>query len=391
MKILKLKNIKKYFLTTVNIFKIFYISNKLFKRNNSIKFIFFYFPVRAYQKNIIELVNQLNKKRNIKAYLIYNSQSSKELAFKKNSFFIDFGYFRFVPFVNYFLSRINYIISSYVNYIFLPNTINIYISHDIYDTPMVNKVIENKLFTELSKLDYIFVSADIVKNYFKKKFVEYSDSKKKNNTKIINTGYLKLDHVCRELKLIKNKQNQILIAPTASKHYQSINLSFHINKIIQFLLQKKYQVIYRPHPMDLTYKGNHKLIKKINQRFKNDDNFFLDISNSYLESYSKSFILITDFSGTAYTYSFSQNKPVIFFSYNENEIIKKELSKLNYFIDRKKIGYIVNNFTVLNQKLKKIQKNNILFGKKIDKLKKIRIKNFGNSLKVTKKTIESML
>jgi len=391
VKILKLKNIKKYFLTIVNIFKIFYISNKLFKRNNSIKFIFFYFPVRAYQKNIIELVNQLNKKRNIKAYLIYNSQSSKELAFKKNSFFIDFGYFRFVPFVNYFLSRINYIISSYVNYIFLPNTINIYISHDIYDTPMVNKEIENKLFTELSKLDYIFVSADIVKDYFEKKFVEYSDSKKKNNTKIINTGYLKLDHVCRELKLIKNKQNQILIAPTASKHYQSINLSFHINKIIQFLLQKKYQVIYRPHPMDLTYKGNHKLIKKINQRFKNDDNFFLDISNSYLESYSKSFILITDFSGTAYTYSFSQNKPVIFFSYNENEIIKKELSKLNYFIDRKKIGYIVNNFTVLNQKLKKIQKNNILFGKKIDKLKKIRIKNFGNSLKVTKKTIESML
>ena len=391
MKILNLKNIKKYFLTTVNIFKIFYISNKLFKRNNSIKFIFFYFPVRAYQKNIIELVNQLNKKRNIKAYLIYNSQSSKELAFKKNSFFIDFGYFRFVPFVNYFLSRINYIISSYVNYIFLPNTINIYISHDIYDTPMVNKEIENKLFTELSKLDYIFVSADIVKDYFEKKFVEYSDSKKKNNTKIINTGYLKLDHVCRELKLIKNKPNQILIAPTASKHYQSINLSFHINKIIQFLLQKKYQVIYRPHPMDLTYKGNHKLIKKINQRFKNDDNFFLDISNSYLESYSKSFILITDFSGTAYTYSFSQNKPVIFFSYNENEIIKKELSKLNYFIDRKKIGYIVNNFTVLNQKLKKIQKNNILFGKKIDKLKKIRIKNFGNSLKVTKKTIESML
>jgi len=391
VKILNLKNIKKYFLTTVNIFKIFYISNKLFKRNNSIKFIFFYFPVRAYQKNIIELVNQLNKKKNIQAYLIYNSQSSKELVFKKNSFFIDFGYFRFVPFVNYFLSRINYIISSYVNYIFLPNTINIYISHDIYDTPMVNKEIENKLFTELSKLDYIFVSADIVKDYFEKKFVEYSDSKKKNNTKIINTGYLKLDHVCRELKLIKNKPNQILIAPTASKHYQSINLSFHINKIIQFLLQKKYQVIYRPHPMDLTYKGNHKLIKKINQRFKNDDNFFLDISNSYLESYSKSFILITDFSGTAYTYSFSQNKPVIFFSYNENEIIKKELSKLNYFIDRKKIGYIVNNFTVLNQKLKKIQKNNILFGKKIDKLKKIRIKNFGNSLKVTKKTIESML
>ena len=337
------------------------------------------------------MVNQLNKKKNIQAYLIYNSQSSKELVFKKNSFFIDFGYFRFVPFVNYFLSRINYIISSYVNYIFLPNTINIYISHDIYDTPMVNKEIENKLFTELSKLDYIFVSADIVKDYFEKKFVEYSDSKKKNNTKIINTGYLKLDHVCRELRLIKNKPNQILIAPTASKHYQSINLSFHINKIIQFLLQKKYQVIYRPHPMDLTYKGNHKLIKKINQRFKNDDNFFLDISNSYLESYSKSFILITDFSGTAYTYSFSQNKPVIFFSYNENEIIKKELSKLNYFIDRKKIGYIVNNFTVLNQKLKKIQKNNILFGKKIDKLKKIRIKNFGNSLKVTKKTIESML
>ena len=116
MKILNPKNIKKYFLSFINIIKIYFITNKLYKKNKSLKFIFFYFSVKAYQENILELVNRLNKTKNIKAFLIYNSETSKELKLKKNSFFIDFGYFRFVPFVNFLLSKINFIISTYVIY-----------------------------------------------------------------------------------------------------------------------------------------------------------------------------------------------------------------------------------------------------------------------------------
>ena len=265
MKILKANNIIKFILTTVSILKIFIISFIKFYKNKSSKFIFFYFPVRAYQENIIDLIDELNKHSNVYTYIIYNSFTSNELKNKKNSLFIDFGYLRFVPLANFFLSKINFLISSYVIYVFLPNTKNIYISHDIYDTPMVNKIVEKDLFLSLSKLDYIFVSSNVVKKYFEqtiKKYLKYNINKKK--AKIINTGYMKLDHVSLILKKLKKVKNKfcILIAPTASKHYNQENLSLNLDSIINFLVKNKYEIIYRPHPMDLTIKGNLNLIKK---------------------------------------------------------------------------------------------------------------------------------
>jgi hypothetical protein len=142
LKFFNLKKITVFIFTFISVIKIFAISFVKFRNNRSVKFIFFYFPVKAYQENIIELANLLNKKPNIFIYIIYNSFTSNELKLKKNSLFIDFGYLRFIPFVDFLLSKINFLISSYVNYIFLPNAKNIYISHDIYDTPMVNKNIE---------------------------------------------------------------------------------------------------------------------------------------------------------------------------------------------------------------------------------------------------------
>ena len=144
-------------------------------------------------------------------YLIYNSFTAEDLKSKKNSLFIDLNYLRFVPFSNFFLSKINLLISSYVIYTFLPNTKNIYISHDIYDTPMVNKEIEKKHFIFLSKLDYIFVSSNIVKQYFENSFREYIKSRKiKKKAKIINTGYLKLDYVSNKLKKNSNVITDII-------------------------------------------------------------------------------------------------------------------------------------------------------------------------------------
>ena len=390
MKILKLKNIKSFILTVINVLKIFIISFYRYNQNNSSKFIFFYFPLKAYQENLIELVKLLNKKDNVYVYVIYNSLASDEVRFKKNSLFIDFGYLRFIPLSNFFLSKINFLISSYVLYIFLPNTKNIYISHDIYDAPMVNKKIEKKLFIELSKLDHIFVSSLIVKKYFEEKLKKYVKYKKYLKTKITNTGYLKLDHVTRILKNKKNKESHILIAPTGSNFYKNLNLSSNLLDMIYFLLKKKYKIIYRPHPMDLTKKGNNQLVKNVIEKFKYYDNFKTDLSSSYLKSYLESRLLITDFSGTAYTYSFSTNKPVIFFSKNNYSKLFSYFKKSNYFQDRKEIGYIVNSLQNLDNKLIKLNKNKNIFNDKIKKLKNKRIQYFGNSLNITKREIEKL-
>ena len=156
------KNFKKFLFTFYNILKIFVITSVKKKKNNSIKFFFFYFPIKAYQENILELGESIAKSKNFEVYYIYNSNTKTELRLKKNSLYLDFNYIRFIPFGNFFLNKINFMISSYVIYTFPPKTKNIYICHDIYDAPMAKKNIEKKIFIELAKLDYIFVSSDIM-------------------------------------------------------------------------------------------------------------------------------------------------------------------------------------------------------------------------------------
>ena len=382
------KNFKKFLFTFYNILKIFVITSIKKKKNNSIKIFFFYFPVKAYQENIVELGESIAKSKNFEVYYIYNSNTKIELGLKKNSLYLDFNYIRFIPFGNFFLNKINFMISSYVIYTFPPKTKNIYICHDIYDAPMAKKYIEKKIFIELGKLDYIFVSSDIVKDYFEKGLSKNIMNKSKRKVQIVNTGYLKLDHVHKKINLRKVKEDSILIAPTASKFYSDANLSKKLNKMINLLLREKYKIIYRPHPMDLTIKGDINLTNLIIEKFKDFPNFEFDISTSYIESYRKSKFLITDFSGTAYTYAFSTEKPVIFYSSLNKLSFIKEIKSMYYFKDRKEVGYVMTNIKNLLKKVKEIDKKKIILKTKIKNLRKKRIKYFNKSLIITKKTIQ---
>jgi len=382
------KNLKKFLFTFYNILKIFVITSIKKKKNNSIKIFFFYFPVKAYQENIVELGESIAKSKNFEVYYIYNSNTKIELRLKKNSLYLDFNYIRFIPFGNFFLNKINFMISSYVIYTFPPKTKNIYICHDIYDVPMAKKQIEKKIFIELGKLDYIFVSSDIVKDYFEKGLSKNIMKKSKRKVQVVNTGYLKLDHVHKKINLRKVKEDSILIAPTASKFYSDANLSKKLDKMINLLLVKKYKIIYRPHPLDLTIKGDINLTNLIIEKFKDFPNFEFDISTSYIESYRKSKLLITDFSGTAYTYAFSTEKPVIFYSSLNKLSFIKEINSMYYFKDRKEVGYVMTNIKDLLKKVKEIDNKKIILKTKIKNLRKKRIKYFNKSLIITKKTIQ---
>ena len=382
------KNLQKFFFTFYNILKIFIITSIKKKKNNLLNFFFFYFPVKAYQENIIELGQFISKIKNFEIYYIYNSNTKIEIKFKKNSFYLDFNYIRFIPFGNFFLNKINFLISSYVIYTFPPKTKNVYICHDIYDAPMAKKYIEKKIFIELAKLNYIFVSSDIVKDYFDKGISKNIMNKFERKVRIINTGYLKLDHVYKKVNLKKRKEDSILIAPTSSKFYSDANLSKKLDNMINLLLKEKYKIIYRPHPMDLTNKGGLNLTNLIIEKFKNYPNFKFDISTSYIESYRKSKFLITDFSGTAYTYAFSTEKPVIFYSSLNKVSFKKEINSMYYFKDRKEVGYVTTNIKDLLKNVKDIDNKKVVLKNKIKKLRKKRIKYFNKSLITTKKIIE---
>ena len=355
-------------------------------KNNNKKTIFFYFPVKAYYQNIIDISERLKKNKKLNLFLIYNNSSIEILKNNKNSYFLDINYLKFIPFSNFFLKRVNLFISTHVNYVFLPNSKNIYICHDIADSPMVNANQEKKIFSSLAKLHFIFLSSSNVVEYFKNKFLQFSYSEK-DIPELINTGYLKLDKVMKELKKIKNKKNHILLAPTFSGQMKEYNISNKLDTIIDNILISGEKIIFRPHPLDLTLKGNLKNIKKIVEKYKINCNFFYADSHSYMDSYSRAKILITDCSGTAYTFAYSTLRPVIFFSKNENKFSKTKISDLFYYKDRTSVGLVSQNMKQLLNSISKINKRKDYNKNKIFNLRKKRIKYVNVSLEQTIKQI----
>lgn len=369
-----------FFFTLINILKFYFLN--IFERK---KIIFFYFPVKAYSENILEINDKIKNSKKFKTYFLYNRNSADIIKKYKNSFFLDFDLVKYVPFNKVFLKKIDIFISSYVNYVFPPNSTNIYICHDIADAPMVNQNIEKKIFLSLNRYNYICLSSDLVVQYYKKKFLSYLGSNIK--PKLVNTGYLKLDNVIKKLKKYKSKKKKILIAPTYSLMMNDYNMSNNLIEIIDYLLTLKEKVIYRPHPIDLTTRGNLKLIKFIIKNFEKKLNFEIDLSTSYLKSYSDAKLLITDFSGTAYTFSYATLKPAIFFSKNEKKLLKSKNKNLSYFKDRKDIGVICSEVKKLKGIISKIKKKDYSYSKKISILRKKRIKYLNNSLNKTSELI----
>ena len=80
--------------------------------------------------------------------------------------------------------------------------------------------------------------------------------------------------------------------------------------------------------------------------------------------------MITDLSGTAYTFAFLCLSPVIFLSINEKKINEDEYSNYNFFLDRKKIGEIIFDEIHIIDKIKLISNNYNLYEKAIIQLRK---------------------
>jgi hypothetical protein len=392
MKYFNLRNLKIYFVTIVSLIKIFLLTKKKINKNKKIKVLMFYFPVKAYNENIIELVNLLKKNKNLLVLLTHSKYSSDDLLKQKKSYLLDFAYLKFIPFSNIFLNQINLFISSYVNYVFPPLSKNIYISHDISDMAMTNKNLEKKLFLAFSKIHFIFLSSDIVIKDFMKRFNLFFTKTKFRTPKLINTGYLKLDHVRKKLNLISNKKDSILLAPTINIMMKYLNISNDLIKIIESLLNEtKNKIIFRPHPLDLTKRGNINYVTNIVNKFKNYKNFSVDLSSSYLKSYSKAKLLVTDFSGTAYTFAFSTLRPVIFYSKNEENLKKTKYKNLLYFRERRQIGYVSKSIPQFINLVNKFNLTNKEVKRKIFILRKKRIKYLDKSLNKTSNEILKIL
>ena len=337
------------------------------------KIIIFYYPKsKQINENIFYIENLLNFVHgNKKIYFLHQNNTFK----KKNYYLITESKLNFLLNVNLFIS--NFICDN-----FPKKSQNIYIHHNLYDDPWVNRHKEKETCIRLTKYNYIFTASTEAKkatiDMFKKNLIQCP--------RIIEVGYHKLDYLLKKKVSKKNLKDSILIAPTLISGFKEFSISTKLNLIIQkLLIGTKYNIILRPHPRD----RNNLIYKKINYKFKNEKRFEFNISSNYLNAYFRSKILITDISGTAYTYVFLTLSPVIFFSISESKINKYKYSKLSFFKNRNKIGLVINSINDLIKKISTIEKNyknyrkkTLLLRKKLKYLNKSKyiIKGFINNL-----------
>jgi hypothetical protein len=157
--------------------------------------------------------------------------------------------------------------------------------------------------------------------------------------------------------------------------------------LIEGLLHKtEFNVILRPHPSN---RDDTKILQ-IKNLFKSSSKFKYDTSEDYSSSYSKSMCLLTDQSDTAYMFAFLTMRPVVFFFDDEKQIKSDDWHNLNYFINREKIGIIINQVNLVPESINKLKYDLKKYKVSISKLKK-EIKYLGQSKKRFNDEIKSLV
>ncbi len=204
------------------------------------------------------------------------------------------------------------------------------------------------------------------------------------NRKIIKWGYSLLDDMLKNYQKIKkeNKVKTILIAPSWQKE-NIIDLC--LEDILEVLKGRDYQVIVRPHPQEVRMKKEK--FEQMKEKYSHNKNIKIETDFSTNDSVFNADIMISDWSGIAFEYAFTTNKPVIFIDtpmkIMNPEYKKIEVEPFNIWA-REKMGKVVplNEIKLLNTIIEEILTGYKKYQTQITKLKKDSVYNLENSAKI---------
>ncbi len=336
-----------FFLSVFDLIRLnfFILINKIFYPKK--KIIFIYHPTRSLtfnNKNYLEeLFNDYGKD-----FLIINGNQISTIKEKGSFYIINNFFLKFIFGTDIFFT-------TYISDDFTPNSIRVYMHHDIYDTPLVNNKKLCEFYKRVIKYNYLFLPNKQSVKMFENLFAKFNENKIDKIPEMFETGYYKLDFLNDKKTSYQIKENQnIIIAPTNFLAWPEFCIN-NLEEVITTLLREtKYKIIYRPHPSN----RNHPNVINVIKKFSGFEKFNYDNSIDYFEIYLNSKCMITDFSGTAYTYSFFTKKPVIFFSQFEKLLKNLNYDQLSYFKDREKIGFLCENLSSLINSVLNIKDGN---------------------------------
>ena len=339
------------------------------------KTIAIYFPDCAYRAHVGKIAQKLRAK-DYNALTFIGTICDDEYENDINFFYGGHGIVDEMDFVDLFICPT-------LTYGLPENSKKVLFVHDIHDSPLGDLGEHLRL---IMHFDGLFLPSDYVVDSIKRIFdnpdtessMEILKQKKKELC-LISGGYIKLDRCLEYFREHKNSTNSIVYAPTITGlNFEGVvSLPKFGKDIVGTILKNfpNYTLIFRPHPH--TYDTEN--VKKIVEMFKNNPKFVFDNNASfYMDNYSKASLMITDISGTAFTYAFTTLRPVLFFSHNEMEV-KKQFSGIRYCEDRHIVGVVAENITDMIVKIKSLLKSKEEYKEKIRKYRDSTIYNVGTA------------
>jgi hypothetical protein len=209
---------------------------------------------------------------------------------------------------------------------------------------------------------------------------------------LVPAGYPKLDLMLASNSTKRHRTDPslgltVVYAPT---HVFPINaclasLFNYGEAIVNALLAEGHRVIFRPHPNSLVG-DQQRIIDRICRLHTGNPNFALDTSKDYSESYALADLMVTDLSGTGFTFSVSFGRPCIFFSPNEEA--EHGLRGIQ-FDARHRIGTVVRGIDELIEKISELC--NLNMTDEIEQYRDEAVFNVGNSAKYIVDCLEDIL
>lgn len=243
-------------------------------------------------------------------------------------------------------------------------------------------------FNAFKNYDYIFCNGE----YHLKEIRKSENLFKFKEKKCILAGNTYFDYLLSKKNNLKNNPASILVAPSWNLNKKNF-LSDYSVELIENILNQNFKCIFRPHPMH--YKKNKKILKIIEKKFLNNDNFKFDRERDNFNSLLNSKVLITDNSGIANEFLLVFGRPVVYFNFAQ-KIHNEDYRKLNIQSFEEKVknefGYLIEPKDIrnINDHLNKVISNKIN-QKILDEFIKKYISNVGSSADIIANEIKNKL
>ena len=207
---------------------------------------------------------------------------------------------------------------------------------------------------------------------------------------LVDWGYSLLDEMREDYAKLSHEENvvkKILIAPS----WQQDNIvDSCLEQILDNLKGRGYQITVRPHPQHVRHRGE--FMEQLKLKYEQDKDVEIQTDFSSNNTVFEADLMITDWSGIAYEYAYTTQKPVLFIN-TPMKIMNPEYQKIDTvplnILLREEIGCSLN-LDELNQLGDKVQ---MLLERKNDYYEKIRnfvqeyVYNHGTSAEIGAKYI----